>query len=118
MKIRNLCIPGAHIRRQVVEGDEVLAYRAALIGIIHTGVRVPDLAVWRGAHPVGVEAAALITAQFAEISGAFLDARHSRVLRHGSTRAAALIVEEEEGAVLLDGPADRAAAVGPAHRCQ
>src|SRR2546426_6082291 len=114
MEAGDLGIAWTQIRSQVVEGNEVLAYRAALIGIIHTGVRVPDLAVWRGAHPVGVEAAALITAQFAEISGAFLDARHSRVLRHGSTRAAALIVEEEEGAVLLDGPADRAAEVVPA----
>src|SRR6266849_79005 len=115
MKSGDLWIAGTHICGQVIEWDEVLAYRAALVGIIHTGVRVPDLAVWRGAHPVGIEAPALITAQFAEISSAFLSARHSGVLRHRLAGAAALIVEKEEGAVLLDGPAYRAAEVVPAY---
>src|SRR5437016_2549491 len=115
MEAGDLGIAWTHIRSQVVEGNEVLAYRAALIGVIHTGVGVPDLAVWRGAHPVGVEATTLITAQLAEISGALLSARYSGVLRHGCAGAAAFIVEEEEGPVLLDRPADRAAEIVPTH---
>ena len=115
MEAGDLGIAWTHIRSQVVEGNEVLAYRAALIGVIHTGVGVPDLAVWRGTHPVGVEAATLITAQLAEISGALLGARYSGVFRHGGAGAAAFIIEEEEGAVLFDGPSDGAAEVVPTH---
>ena len=63
-------IARARIGGEIVERNKILPYRAARIGVVNTGVRIPNLAIFRGAQSIGVEGAALITAQLAKVSGA------------------------------------------------
>src|SRR2546423_5231038 len=137
MKAGNLWIAGTHIGGQVVEGDEVLAYRAALIGIVDTSVRIPDLAICTAVHLIaGQRAGGRIytlpaavkgkgdagiwirpeSAQFAEVSCALQGTGHPGIFRHRSAGAATFVVKEEEGTVLTDRSADRDTELVPAHR--
>src|SRR2546429_3126383 len=91
MKGRNLWVAGTRISGQIIEGDEVLAHRAALDGIVNTRVWIPDLASVRRTPPVGIEGARLIvwveliTAEFSKVSCALQGDRKSTRLNssHG-----------------------------------
>src|SRR5437667_85572 len=70
-----LGIAGAHVGGHVVEGNKPGAYRTALIGIINTGVRVPELAFRIAAHSRGIESCA---ADLAKVTVAHSSTRNPR----------------------------------------
>src|SRR5437879_2568380 len=115
MKGGDLGVARTGVGLQIVERDETLAYRAALVGIVDAGIGVPDLAVCGRAPSAGVETAALITAKFAEVSCTFQGTRHSGASGYGAAGTGSFVVEEEECPVLLNRPANGAAEVVPAH---
>src|SRR2546429_173824 len=121
MKGRNLWVAGTRISGQIIEGDEVLAHRAALDGIVNTRVWIPDLASVRRTPPVGIEGARLIvwveliTAEFSKVSCALQGAGYPGIFRDRAAGATALIVKEEEGAVFPDRSANGDTELVPAH---
>src|SRR5450755_19058 len=111
-------ISGTRESCQIIERYVGGSHRPAQIGVIVARVRIPELSGIHRAPAGGIEGAALISTKLAEIADALGRARNTGVLLPLGYRARSLIIEEKEGLVSLDRPADSASEVVPAQAGQ
>ncbi len=89
-------ISGVLVCCHIVIWDEPGADRAALTGVIDTGIGVPQLPARRRAHTGRVECSARIAAQLAEVSCAFCRAGNASGLGTGCRLPRTIVVTEEK----------------------